>query len=299
VIPERCPTLTLTRLTLACLMLSTAHAGDLNKHSASLSVQGDENDNRQWLGKVAMPVGDHAWAQASLGKSELAAAGANDTRILGAAFGAGGQKVSAAVEFVQRKGDAQYEQQNWAATLDWHGMRGSVGADVSLRSANGQSTSTQTTGGVFGTPVTTKVKESVDGNGYGIHGDYALSSRVIVFAGAMRYRYDFDVSSTSTANTSLFSLLGTEAATPGAWRDQAFVDRTYRVGGTYLLQDGAVSAQYFRDRVANTDETFSTLQLQGEFPLADQWSLSPTVGYSKGGSSAPVTYGGVNLRFSW
>jgi hypothetical protein len=77
------------------------------------------------------------------------------------------------------------------------------------------------------------------------------------------------------------------------------VDRTYRVGGTYLLQDGAVSAQYFRDRVANTDETFSTLQLQGEFPIADQWSLSPTLGYSKGGSSAPVTYGGVNLRFSW
>ena len=287
-------------LTLACLMLSTAHAGDLNKHSASLSVQGDENDNRQWLGKVAMPLGQHAWAQASLGKSELAAAGANDTRIVGAALGAGGQKISTAVEFVRRKGDARYEQQNWAATLDWHGMRGSVGADVSVRSANGRSTSTQTTGGVFGTPVTTTVKESADGTGYGLHGDYALTSRVIVFAGAMRYRYDFDVSSTSSANTSpLFSLLGAEAATPGAWREQAFVDRTYRIGGTWLLQNAAVNAQYFRDRVANTDETFSTLQLQGEFPIAEQWSLSPTLGYSKGSDSATVTYGGVNLRYSW
>jgi hypothetical protein len=287
-------------LTLACLMLSTAHAGDLNKHSASLSVQGDENDNRQWLGKVAMPLGQYAWAQASLGKSELAAAGANDTRIVGAAFGAGGQKISTAVEFVQRKSDARYEQQNWAATLDWHGMRGSLGADVSVRSANGRSTSTQTTGGVFGAPVTTTVKESADGTGYGVHGDYALTSRVIVFAGAMRYRYDFDVSSTSSASTSpLFSLLGAEAATPGAWREQAFVDRTYRIGGTYLLKDAAVSAQYFRDRVPNTGETFSTLQLQGEFPVAEQWSLSPTLGYSKGSDSAPVTYGGVNLRFSW
>jgi hypothetical protein len=292
--PERC-----RWLTLACLMLSTAHAGDLDKHSATLSVLGDENDNRQWLGKVAVPLGEYAWAQASLGKSDLAAAGANDSRIVGGAFGARGQNISGSIEFVQRKGDARFEQRSWAATLDWHGMRGSLGADVAMRSANGQSTSTQTTGSVFGTPITTTVRESADGSGFGVHGDYALTSRVIVSAGAMRYRYDFDVSSTSTANTSLFSLLGAEAATPGAWRDQAFVDRTYRVGGTYLLQSAAVSAQYFRDRVANTDETFNTLQLQAEFPVTERLSVSPTLGHSKGSSTEGVSYGGVNLRFSW
>lgn len=287
-------------LTLACVILSTAHAADTNKHSATLSVQGDENDNRQWLGRIAMPLGEYAWAQASVGKSELAAAGANDTRIVGAAVGAGGQHVSAAVEFVQRKGDARFEQRNWAATLDWHGTRGSLGADVSLRSASGESTSTQTSGGVFGAPVTTTVRESADGTGFGVHGDFALTSRVIVFGGAMRYQYDFDVSSTSTANsTPLSSLLGVEAAVPGAWRDQAFVDRTYRVGGTYLLQGAAVSAQYFRDHVAKTDEMFSTVQLQAELPIGEQWLLSPTLGYSKGDSTDNVAYGGVNLRFSW
>jgi hypothetical protein len=293
--PERC-----RWLTLACLMFSTAHAGNIDKHSATLSVQGDQNDNRQWLGKVAMPLGEYAWAQASVGKAELVIPGANDTSIIGAGFGAGEKNISATVEFIQRKGDARFEQQSWAATLDWRGMRGGLGADVSVRSANGSSTTTQTTGGVFGAPVTTTVKESADGTGFGVHGDYALTSRVIVFAGAMRYRYDFDVSSTTTANsTPLSSLLGTDATVPGAWRDQAFVDRTYRVGGTYVLQRAAVSAQYFRDHVAKTDETFGTVQLQAEFPMAEQWILSPTVGYSAGGNVGDVAYGGVSLRFDW
>lgn len=287
-------------LTLACLMLSTAHAGDLDKHSAALSVQGDSNDNRQWLGKVALPLGESAWAQASFGKFQFGADGMHDSSIVGGALGADTNSFSTAIEFVQRKGDARFEQQSWAATVDWHGTRGSLGADVSRRSADGTSTTTQSSGGVFGSPVTTTVRESVDGTGFGVHGDFALTSRIIVFAGAMRYRYDFDVASTTSANNSpLSSLLGIETATPGAWRDQAFIDRTYRIGGTYLLNGAALNAQYFRDQVANTDETFSTVQLQAELPLAERWIVNPTFGRSVGSSAGDVTYGGINLRFVW
>jgi hypothetical protein len=293
--PERC-----RWLALACLMLSTAHAGDMNEHSATLSVQGDQNDNRQWLGKVAVPLGERAWAQATIGQSKLASAGANDARIVGAAFGAGGQNISTAIEFVQRKGDAGFEQQSWAATLDWHGARGSLGADVSLRSAKGAATTMQTGGGAFGAPVTTTVREFAEGKGFGVHGNFAVTSRFILLAGAMRYRYDFDVESrTSTSNTPLSSLLGTTVAAPGAWRDQAFIDRTFRVGGTYLLQGAAMSAQYFRDHVAKSDETFGTVQLQAEFPVADHWLLSPTIGYSDGGDAGHVGYGGMSVRFNW
>lgn len=286
-------------LTLACLMLSTAHAGDFNKHSATLSMQGDENDNRQWLGKVALPLGEHAWVQGSVGRSDLAAAGANDSKIVGAAFGVGGKDVSAAVELVQRKSDARFEQQTWNGTLDWHGMRVGLGADVSIRSATSVSSSTTQTGGVFTTPVTTTFKESADGQGFGVHGDLALTTRFIVSAGAMRYRYDFDVESNTGTNTALGSLLGTNVATPGAWRDQAFVDRTYRVGATYLLQSAAMSARYFRDRIAHSDTTFSTVELQAEFRVADHWALSPTLGYSQGGALGNVAYGGMSLRFDW
>ena len=287
-------------LTLACLMLSTAHAGDMNKPSATLSVQGDDQDNRQWLGKLSLPLGEAAWVQGSFGRSDLAPAGANDTRIAGVAVGGGGKNVSTAVEFVQRKGDAGFEQQSWAGTLDFHGKRASLGADGALRSAKATSTATTQAGGVFGSPVTTTTQESADGTGFGMHGDFVVTPRFIVSAGAMRYQYDFDVKSTTNAsNTPLSSLLGTTTTVPGAWRDQAFVDRTYRVGGTYLLQHAAVNAQYFRDDVANSDITFSTVQLQAEFPVGDSWLLSPTIGYSDGGNAGHVGYGGVSVRLNW
>jgi len=286
-------------LALACLMLSTAHADDANKHSATLSVLADENDNRQWLGAFALPLGESAWAQASVGKSELTAAGATDMRIVGAAFGTAGRTIHTAVEFVQRKDDARFEQQSWTATLDWRGARGGLGADVHLRSADGESTTTQP-GGVFAAPVTTTIEESVRGRGFGLHGDFALTPRVHVFAAAMHYRYDFDVeTTTSAASTPLASLLGPNTVLSGAWRDQAFVDRSYRIGGSYRLQSAALSAQYFRDRIANSDEALNTVELQAELPIAEHWSLSPRVGYSQGGASGNVGYGGMSLKFSW
>lgn len=286
-------------LTLACLMLSTAHAADIHEHSATLSVRADENDNRQWLGSVALPLGDSAWAQATAGKTEFAAAGANNMKIIGAALGTSGRTIKTAVEFVQRKGDTRFEQQSWTATLDWRGARGGLGADVYLRSANDESTTTQP-GGVFAAPTTTTIRESVEGKGVGLHGDFALTPRVQVFAAAVRYRYDFDVETSTTAgNTPLAFLLGANSAIAGAWRDQAFVDRSYRVGGSYRLQRAVVGAQYFRDHIASRDEALNTVELQAEFPLAEHWSLSPTLGYSEGGHSGSVSYGGMNVRFSW
>lgn len=220
-------------------------------------------------------------------------------KIVGAALGAGGQTMSAAVEFVQRKDDARYEQQSWAGTLDWRGARGGLGADLVLRSANGESTTTQP-GSAFVPAVTTRIKESADGKGYGLHGHFALTQQFTVFAGAMRYEYDFDVRSTTTStSTPLSSLLGTNSVLSGAWRDQAFVDSSYRVGGTYRMQAAAVSAQYFRDRAANTDATLNTVQLQAEFPIAGHWLLSPTLGYSDGGEAGNVGYGGMSLSFYW
>jgi len=286
-------------LALACLMLSTVHAEDSGRHSVTLSAQGDENDNRQWLGKLALPLGDHAWVQGTLGTTERPAGRPSSTNIVGAAMGIVGETVSGAVEFVQRSGDGQFEQQDWAAALDWRGSRGGLGADVFLRSASDESTTTQS-GGPFAAPVTTRVTESVDCRGLGLHGDFALTPQATVFAGAMRYRCDFDFGSTPTGSSSpLSSLLGSNAALSGIGREQAVVDSSYRVGGRYQLRSAAVSAQYFRDRIANTDETMNTVQAQVEFPLAEHWRITPTLGYSSGGSFGHTAYGGLSLSFNW
>jgi hypothetical protein len=285
---------------LACLLLSTAHAEGANRHSASLSLQGDENDNRQLLGKLALPLGDHAWVQGSLGRTELATAPTGNTKTVGAAVGIGGQTLDAALDFVQRTSDARFKQQDWAAALNWHGARGGLGADVFMRSASGESETTTRSGNVLAPPVTTTVGESVDAKGFGVHGAFDLTPRANVFAGAMRYRYDFSVDSTATGtSTPLASLLGTTSALSGVWRDQAFIDRSYRVGAGYRFQGAAVNAQYFHDRIANTGEVLSTAQLQAEFLLTGHWLVSPTIGYSRGGSSGQSGYGGLSLGFIW
>jgi hypothetical protein len=285
---------------LACLVLSTAHA-ESRSGSVTLNMQGDENDNRLWLGKLGLALGDHAWVQGSVGKTELAAPGAGDTKLTGIGFGGGGQSINAAVEFVQRKGDSRFEQQDWSAVLNWRGSRSGLGVDGFLRSANGESTTTTRPGGVFGSPVTTTIKESVDSRGFGLHGDFNLTAQANVFAGVMRYQHDFNAgSSTTGGNTPLSFLLGsTNTALSGVSRDLAFIDRSYRVGTSYRFQSAAVSAEYLRDRITKTDETLSTLQLQAQFPVGEHWTISPLLGYSSGGSAGSVGFGGVSLGFGW
>lgn len=284
---------------LACLMCSTVHADDTNRHSATVSVHGDENDNRQWLGKLALSVGDYSWVQGIVGRTELATARANDTSTVGVGFGMGGRTVSASVEFVQRSGDGQLEQQDWSAALNWRGARGGLGADLFVRSASSESNMTQS-GGVLASAVNTTVRESVDARGFGLHGDFSLTPRARVFAGAMRYQYDFTADPAATAgNTPLSFLLGSDAVVSGVWREQAFIGRSYRVGGSYRFQNAAVSAQYLRDRTTRTDQTLDTMQLQAEFPIAGHWLVSPTVGYSSGGSLGHAGFAGLSLSFNW
>ncbi len=266
---------------LACLMVSTVQAAETSGHTATLSMQGDENDNRQVLGKIVLPLGDRAWLQGSLGKNELAAATAEDMNVVGAAFGVASQTADAAIEFVRRKADGQLEQQDWAAALNLRGARSSVGADVFLRAASSD-------------------RQSLDGTGFGLHGDFVLTPQARVFAGAMRYRYDFSVEPAAPANSNpLASLLGTNVVPSGTLRDQAFIDRSYRVGGSYRFQSAALSAQYFRDRLANADAVVNTVQLQAEFLVAGQWLISPMIGHSAGGTLGQAGFGGVSLSFSW
>lgn len=285
---------------LACLLLSTAHADGTYRHSATLSLQGDENDNRQWLGKLALPLGDRAWVQGTFGRTELATAPATSSKLVGAALGIGGQTLDASIDFIRRTGDTGFEQRDWAAVIDWHGARGGLGADILLRSASGESKTTTGSGGVLARPMTTTVRESVDAKGFGLHGAFDLTPRINVFAGAMRYRYDFSTDSSATGTgTPLSFLLGTTASFSGAWREQAFIDRSYRVGARYCFEGAAVNAQYFYDRSANSGQGFSTTQLQAEFLLGEHWLLSPTLGYSSGGDSDQVGYGRLNLGFIW
>jgi hypothetical protein len=265
---------------LAWLMVSAAQADGTGGYVATASAQADENDNRQWFSKLAVPLADHAWLQASIGRTELADEAAGDLQTVGAALGAGTASLDVAVEFAQRRGDARFRQRDWAATLDWHGERGGLGADAFLRSAEGTSqTSSQ---------------------GFGLHANFALTPRAALFGGAMRYSHEFSVEANAPQpGTPLSSLLGTPPVLSGVWREQAYIDRSYRIGGSYRLRSAAVNAQYFRDSIANTGAVSNTVQLQAEFLLAEHWLVSPMIGLSSADSEQQVGYGGLTVGYAW
>lgn len=266
---------------LTCLMMSNVQAAETHDSSATLSAQGDENDNRQWLGRIVLPLGEQAWVQGSFGKTDLAATETGDLDVAGAAFGFAAGATDAAIEFVQRKSDAQFEQQDWAATFTWHGARGGLGADAFLRSAS-------------------DARQSADGHGFGVHADFLVTPQARLFAGAMDYEYEFSAEPVAPDNPGpLGSLLGTNVVPSVTWRDQAFIDRSYRVGASYRLPRAALSAQGFRDRIANAGEIVNTVQLQAEFLVTGHLAVSPIVGRSSGGSLGQASYAGLGISLNW
>lgn len=266
---------------LTCLMMSNVHAAEAHDSSATLSAQGDENDNRQWLGRIVLPLGEQAWVQGSFGETDLAATETGDLEVVGAAFGFAAGATDAAIEYVQRKSDVQFEQQDWAATVTWHGSRGALGADAFLRSASDP-------------------QQSADGHGFGVHADFLVTPQARLFAGAMHYEYEFSVAPLAPVNPGpLGSLLGTNVVPSATWRDQAFIDRSYRVGASYRLRRAALSAQCFRDRIANADRIVNTVQLQAEFLVTGQLAVSPLVGRSSGGGLGQAGYAGLSVSFNW
>lgn len=288
-------------LTVAMLAVAKmAAAEDALRHSVALSVIADESDNRQWLGKMVLPLGDFISIQANAGQAKFDGVPGN-TGIVGGALGADGGNIGAALEFTRRK-NATFELKDWRAVVNWRGAGGGLGIDAALRAADGgQSESTTQTNGLLGSTLTTTTTfESADGRGFGLHGHLDVTEQVRLFAGFMRYSYDFERTSTTSGsgNALLPSVLG-GVAVSGVTRDQALIDRSYQVGASYRLERHALSAQYLRDRVVQTGEILNTLQLQAEIAVGRQWAVTPLIGRSTSDRSGGVNFGGLGAAFRW
>lgn len=283
---------------LACaLALGAKNAGAEGelRRAVSMSVLADANDNRQWLGKLAVPMGDYLWVQGHAGKTWLNAA--PDTNIIGATFGIQGSTIGAALEFTRRKQDA-FELKDWHGVFDWRGTRGGVSADVFWRAAESESTSTSQSDGLFGSSLTTTSRESADGKGWGLHGYVDVTERVRLFGGLVRYAYEFERTSVSNGGDALLSALVATAAS-GVTRDQELIDRTYQAGVSYRVDGHALAMQFLRDRVTQTGEVLNTYQLQAELGVGRHWSLLPLAGRSTSDRPGGVNFGGLGVMFRW
>lgn len=282
---------------LAGWMVSVNASAAEARHSAAVSVLADDDHSRLWQAKLGLPLGERAWAQANLGRTDVAAGG-GDTTVLGAALGVDGRHVGAAVEFTRRNSDAM-EIADWQGSIKWRAARGELGAHALWREAEYETTSTTQTAGLFGPTLTTVVsREAVKGEGFGMHGRFDITPQVRIFGGWLRYHYDFTRESPATGGGTVLQTLLSGTAASGVTRDQALIERSWHAGASYVFERHIFAVQYLHDRIALSGATLRTWQAQAELAVGRHWWLVPVLGRSSGDTTV-VEFGGLGAVFKW
>ena len=144
-------------------------------------------------------------------------------------------------------------------------------------------------------PLAIRTVESVKGIGYGLHGDVHVNEALRVFASAMTYDYDTDVS--GPAFLQRFPRLSLRIS--GATRDAAYFDNTLRAGASYDIAGCSLSAQFIRDQLLGTGEDANTMEVSAWIPAGNYWAFAPWLGQSSSDSEGDIVYGGLRISALW
>jgi hypothetical protein len=281
-----------TALVSAAGHCTEAAADDASARSryVTLNVDGDEVQNRQSSIELGMPIGQYGTLHGSYGQNEADYAGEDlTTDVASIGLGASGEHVEFAIDYLHRADDAAFVQNDVIASLGWRGTLGGVGVDVFSRNADDETVASIQRR--RRDPRIIRLVESVDGVGYGAHGDFDVTPELNLFASAMTYDYDRD-----TNHPFLSARLFTVGS--GLTRDQAFLDNTLGLGASYRFSLVSLTGQYFRDEALATSEITDTLELTAIILLGEHWSIAPRVGVSKDERDS-VVFGGVGMGFNW
>ena len=287
--PQRITTL------LSCALLAAAtHAqSDVSTHSPYIAVNGtvDEDDNSSANFEFGLPIGRYAWLFAGGGQRE-SSSGSDDlsTDVWRLGGGLGNEHLELNASYVHRKDDS-FKQDDWLLSLDWRGSRGGMGADYFVRHSDAETTTSIRRRRLA--PRSIRISESLDGEGFGAHGDIEVTEQVNVFASAMFYDYD-DVASNHPYLSRLLYLSGS-----GVTREEAFLDRSFGIGATYRFSSMSLTLQHWRDKAWQTEEVTDTTELSVLVLFGDHWSVAPSIGYSDGDIDGSVAFGVVTIGYNW
>jgi hypothetical protein len=279
---------------LACHFIGhTAHAESDVARSAYVAIGGtlDEDGSTTANVELGLPFGQFAWVYAGAGRDEAQ----NDIEdlnadTLSAGFGLGGRSIEFNVGYDRRKDGSAFEQDDWMISLDWRGARGGIGADVFVRSADAETVASIQRR--RRAPLSGRIVESLDGEGYGLHGDFDVTDQLNLFASAMTYDYD----AVDTNHPLLSRLLFLSGS--GVTRDQAFLDHSIGVGAAYWFTNTVLTVQCFRDEVLETKDVTNTGLLSLTVLLGEHWSITPSLGYSDG-ENGEAGFGGLTVSYDW
>ncbi|HEX2585831.1 MAG TPA: hypothetical protein VHL14_11915 [Steroidobacteraceae bacterium] len=272
---------------------------------ASINLQSDGDNNRQFTGALGLSIGEHSWLQVGTGKLHIQQqSDALDPSLISLGGGLIGERFSVALSASQRNDGDKYRQHDWSGTLDWHNSRVGIGVDALHRNMElrGAVPVTNNQGSIVSAPV----YQSLNGNGIGLHGLINLTERLAMSLGGMHYSYNSITHQDSTNapsgnNGGLLSTITNPLSTQvsGVTRETAALQHSWNAGIAYRLPKVALIAQYFNDKGIENSGTLITTELCAAFFINDHWTVSPAIGYSTKEHAGGVTFGVLTTRYGW
>jgi len=267
----------------------------------SVGAQADSQHNQEALSVLSLPVGQHAWVQAGVGKSRSdPMAGGYRPGILTGAAGVASKSLQLTLNASRRADASRYRQTDWGSSLDWRHGGGNVGLDVTHRRSQ-----------AFGTVAVSSAQGAVpaqvhlSGTGLGVHGSLPVSEHVSVYASAARSHYK---SSTRQLDpTAPGSLLGSNPLLTGARRggaslvnrDELALNHSAVAGATYRWAKVAVSGEYTAGQVHDNGGELRAVDVKAAIDVAPGWRVAPGVGRGSSGQGGHANFASLSATYGW
>jgi hypothetical protein len=258
--------------------------------------QADSQHNQQALATLSLPVGQHAWVQAGVGKSrDSQAAGGRKPGLVTGAVGMAGSSAQITVNATHRADGGRYRQTDVGSSLDWKHDGHVVGVDVTHRDSRASGTVANGSG-------TAPAQGRVAGTGLGVHGTLQASDRMSVYGAVARNHYRSSTTTTVPAPPTSGGLLGLSPVLGGTSvvnRDEAALTRSALVGATWRFDKAAVSAEVATGQVLDHGGTLRSVELKAAIDVAPGWRLAPGIGRGSNAQAGHATFASLSATYGW
>jgi len=267
------------------------------------SAQADDQHDLQAVTTLSLPVGEHAWVQASGGKSRSEqATGPRRPDILGLVVGAAGPAWQFTLGATQRADANRFRQADWASALDWRHQGDILGLDLTHRRSLASGTVDIT--GALGASTAVPAQARIAGTGVGLHGTLAATEHLGVYAAVARNHY---TSSTQQAAATTGGPLASNPLLASALlggasvvdRDEVALDRSALVGASWRWSRTALSAEYATGRVHDNGGTLRSVAVKAAVDVAPGWRVTPGVGRGTSDQGGQATFASLSVTYGW
>ncbi len=268
------------------------------------SAQADNQHDLQALTTISLPVGEHAWVQATGGTSRSKEAG-GDRRpaILALAAGAAGPDWQATLVATQRTDASRFRQTDLASALDWRHAGNDLGLDLTHRRS--LASGSVEVANAFGGSTAVPVQARIAGTGVGLHGTLAVGEHASVYAAIARnhYRSSSQQAGAATSGGPLASNPVLAQALFGGTsvvnRDEVALDRSALVGATWRWSRAAVSAEYATGQVHDNAGTLRSVDVKAAIDVAPGWRVTPGLGRGTSEQGGRATFASLSVTHGW